>query len=129
MDTLHNFLLYYAPVLAVSICGLIFGLTALSRHRKAAMLTTIGWGLVILDYCLDFLYYHFIFDGADSTLYTVFEIGIFLLTVPAILCVLLGLYMLLAPGSRRPETYGMPSNSTSAFQYQGLDLHTEGDRA
>jgi hypothetical protein len=129
MDTLQIFLRYYAPVLAVSICGLIFGLTALSQHRKAATLTTIGWGLVMLHHCLDFLYYHFIFDGADSTLYTVFELGLFLLSGASILCVLLGLYMLLAPGSRRPETYGMPGSSGSAFQYQGLDLHAEGDRA
>jgi hypothetical protein len=133
MDTLQDFLLYYAPVLAVSICGLIFGLTALSQHRKAATLTTIGWGLVMLHHCLHFLYYHFIFDRAVSTRslspHTVFELGIFLLSGASILCVLLGLYMLLAPGSRRPETYGMPGSSGSAFQYQGLDLHAEGDRA
>tara|TARA_B100000809_G_scaffold174871_1_gene172132 strand:+ start:90 stop:482 length:393 start_codon:yes stop_codon:yes gene_type:complete len=114
--------------LAVSLCGLIFGLRALSRHGKAAMLTSIGWGLVMLERCLFFLYYYFFFEYVNDTLVIVARLGFLMLGAASLFCVLLGIYMLLSPGTRRPEAYGRHGNSGSAFQYQGLDLHAEGDR-
>ena len=123
MDIL-DFLLYRAPFLAVYTCGLIFGLRALSRHGTAAMLTTIGWGLFLLSS----LFYSFLWGFFD------YATGIqlfmdFLISPAATIMILLGILSMLTPRASNPVTTGMPGNSASEFQYQGLDLHAEGDQS
>ena len=123
MDVL-DFLMYRVPFLAMGTCGLIFGLRALSRHGKAAMLTTIGWGLFLLT----FLFYFFLWGFFDYG--TGIQLFVDLLIQPAAtIMILLGILSMLTPRTSNPVTTGMPSNSTSAFQYQGLDLHAEGDQS
>ncbi len=124
MDVLV-FLMYRVPFLAMGTCGLIFGLRALSRHGKAAMLTTIGWGLLSLSSLFYFFLYNFTF------LYDMWGIQLFidfLLYPGAIIMILLGILSMLTPRASNPVTTGMPGNSASEFQYQGLDLHAEGDQ-
>jgi len=123
MDVL-DFLMYRVPFLAMGTCGLIFGLRALSRHGKAAMLTTIGWGLFLLTFLFYFFLWGFFDYGTGIQLFINF-----LISPAAIIMILLGILSMLTPRSRNPVTTGMPGNSTSAFQYQGLDLHAEGDQS
>ena len=123
MDVL-DFLIHRAPFLAMGACGLIFGLMALSRHGRAATLTTIGWGLYLLTGLLDFFLWNF--SGYDSWILLVMN---FLLFPAAIIMILLGILSMLTPRTSNPIPTGMPGNSASAFQYQGLDLHAEGDQS
>ncbi len=124
---MNDLLIFLYPVseVAVCVCGLIFGLMALSRHGKAAMLTTIGWGLLSLSSLFYFFLYNFTF------LYDMWGIQLFidfLLYPGAIIMILLGILSMLTPRASNPVTTGMPGNSASEFQYQGLDLHAEGDQ-
>ena len=123
MDML-DFLLYRAPFLAMGACGLIFGLKALSRHGNAAMLTTIGWGLFLLTFLFYFFLWNFFGGGTGIWLFINF-----LLFPGGIIMILQGILVMLTPRESHPTLPGMPSNSASAFQYQGLDLHAEGDQA
>ena len=123
MNDLLSFL-YPVIEVAVCVCGLIFGLMALSQHGKAAMLTTIGWGLFLLSS----LFYSFLWGFFD------YATGIqlfmnFLISPAATIMILLGILSMLTPRASNPVTTGMPGNSASAFQYQGLDLHAEGDQS
>ncbi|MFP6753472.1 MAG: hypothetical protein VB855_17450 [Pirellulaceae bacterium] len=119
-----DFLLYRAPFLAVESCGLVFGLRALSRHGTAAILTTIGWGLLLLTSLLSFFVWNFF--GYSSGIQLLMN---FLLYPGATIMILLGILSMLTPRASNPTLPGMPSNSTSAFQYQGLNLHAEGDQS
>ena len=88
------------------------------------MLTTIGWGLLLLTSLLDFFLWNV--SGYDSWILLVMN---FLLFPAATIMILLGILSMLTPRASNPTLPGMPSNSTSAFQYQGLDLHAEGDQS
>jgi predicted phage tail protein len=113
-----------AAFLAICACGLIFGLRALSRHGKAATLTTIGWGLFLLHHL--FFFFLWGFFNYDTRIQLLMN---FLLYPGAIIMILLGILSMLTPRASNPVTTGMPGNSASAFQYQGLDLHAEGDQS
>ena len=121
MDIL-DFLFIRAPFVAMGTCGLIFGLRALSRHGKAAMLTTIGWGLFLLTFLFYFFLWGFFDYGTGIRLFTNF-----LVFPAAIIMILLGILSMLTSRTSNPVPTGVPGNSASAFQYQGLDLHAEGD--
>ena len=123
MNDLLNFLFPVSEV-AVCVCGLIFGLMALSRHGTAAMLTTIGWGLFLLSSVFYFFLWRSFGYGTGIQLFIDF-----LLYPGAIIMILLGILSMLTPRASNPTLPGMSSNSASAFQYQGLDLHAEGDQS
>lgn len=121
MINLFNYL-YSISHIAVCVCGLIFGARALSRHGTAAILTTIGWGLLLLATLFYFFHFRFFFFGRWLPL-----LMDFLIYPSAIIMILLGILSMLTPRTSTPIPTGMPGNSASAFQYQGLDLHAEGD--
>jgi len=86
------------------------------------MLTTIGWGLFLLA----FLFYFFLwgFFGYGNGILLFID---FLIFPAALIMILLGILSMLTSRTSNPVPTGVPGNSASAFQYQGLDLHAEGD--
>ena len=106
----------YLPLIAFSIGGIVVGVLALRRHKRAALLTIIGWSLSFVGIASGIASFNF---RLGSTVVPLLNLLTMFASLARYVCIFLGIYLLLERTT--------PSKFFT-LKYNGLDLSVEKER-
>ena len=102
------------PDIAICIAGIIVGILALRRHKTAAWLTIVGWGLLLTIQAGLLLTIHSILGfSITQILFVAFDLA-------SHICIFLGIYLLVKKTTSQKPFFSL--------KYEGLDLRPDTER-